>query len=187
MSIFVPVSSLRGGLAALVALGFVVSAGACAPTTANERLRAAALEQQPEGLIQLRSKGCANGHCAVYSLTIYTNREVSYLGGANVVAVGHREGQLADGRLNSVISDFEKIDFIDVPEHCCDCPGGPDPDGAATLVIDYRPGGVEKEIVHSDGCPQTPEAIKALEADIRKVAGADPWIAPAPVATEDSR
>ena len=53
--------------------------------------------------------------------------------------------RLPNDRVATLINELEKIDFLDTPEHCCDCPDEPVNSRACQFLIDYRPGGVEKE------------------------------------------
>ena len=170
---------------ALVAtLAFVISVAAgCASTRASGPAVDDALACRPEALIQLRSDGCDDGHCAVWGVSIYTDGSVVYRGGANVAAVGPRRSKLASANLSTLVSALEKVDFIDTPEHCCDCPDDRDDPKAAKLVIDYRPGGVEKEIVLDERCRAVPDAIRGLAGQIETLTGVATLVAPAPATT----
>lgn len=150
--------------------------GGCASTKASGPTVDDALARRPEAAIQLRSDGCDDGHCPVYSVSIYMDRSVVYRGGANVVLVGQRATKVTSAGLEALVTQLEKMDFIDTPEHCCDCPDAPDDPKATKVVIDYRPGGVEKEVVVDERCRSLPDAIRSLTAQIEAVTAIGPLI-----------
>jgi hypothetical protein len=155
------------------ALVWLAAAGGCATTRPSGPTVDDALSARPEALIQLRNDGCDDGSCGVYGVSIYG-------GGANVAILGPRRSKLTPDTVEKLVAQIEKMDFLDVPEHCCDCPGASADAKAPQLVIDYRPGGVEKEIVVDTRCPALPDAIRGLAHEISAASGADALIAPAP-------
>jgi hypothetical protein len=130
-----------------------------------------ALADRPEAMIQLRSEGCKGGKCPVYSVAVSVDGETVYRGGANIAPIGQRRSKISDANVAALISTIDKMDFIDMPEHCCDCPDAPADPGAAKLVLDYRPGGGEKEIVVDAGCSTVPDAVQTLVRQIQAEAG----------------
>jgi hypothetical protein len=162
------------------ALVWLAAAGGCATTRPSGPTVDDALSARPEALIQLRNDGCDDGSCGVYGVSIYVDGTVVYGGGANVAILGPRRSKLTPDTVEKLVAQIEKMDFLDVPEHCCDCPGASADAKAPQLVIDYRPGGVEKEIVVDTRCPALPDAIRGLAHEISAASGADALIAPAP-------
>jgi hypothetical protein len=131
-------------------------------------------------MFQLRRRGCDAGNCPVYGVAIYSDREVVFEGGANVAAVGQRKSTLPTPSLGALVDAFQRANFINTPMHCCDCPDAPDARGTSRVVIDYRPGSVEKEILFDERCPKQPEEIRRLVEEIERLTVLEPWIAAPP-------
>jgi hypothetical protein len=161
-----------------------VSTGSCASTTVPPRIEAA-LASQPDALVQLRRRGCAEGGCPVFGVAIYADGEVIFDGGANVATVGRRKGALASTNLGALVDAFHNVDFIDTPEHCCDCPEEPRSTRAGQIVIDYRPGGVEKEIFLHERCRGLPQGLRMLVDAIENLTPVRSWIGATPSPTGD--
>jgi hypothetical protein len=136
----------------------------------------AALAKRPDALFQLRRRGCEEGSCPVFGVAIYTDGAVVFDGGVNVKAVGQRKGELAGAKVASLLDAFHKVDFIDTPERCCECPNTTRTSRTPQLVIDYRPGSVEKEIVMDEGCADVPQGIRGLVDEIEGLALVSAWI-----------
>lgn len=130
-----------------------------------------ALAARPEAMIQLRSEGCQSGRCPVYSLAVYVDGSTVYRGGANVTPIGQQWSKISNADVAALISTVEKMDFIDMPEHCCDCADAHADPGAAKLALDYRPGGVEKEIMVDAGCSTVPDDVRRLVRQIQADVG----------------
>jgi hypothetical protein len=172
-----PVSLLR---ASVIALASIAAAGGCASTRASGPAIDDALAGRPEALIQLRSDGCDSGRCPVYSVSVFADGTIVYRGGANVAFIGQRRSKIAEANVATLVSTIEKMDFIDTPEHCCDCPDAPDDPSAVKVQIDSRPGGVEKEILVDDRCSNVPDAVRGLAGQIQAVTAVASYVAPAP-------
>ena len=164
----------------VVALLSIVAAAGCASTRASGPAVDDALARQSEALIQLRSNGCASGRCPVYGVAIDADGGIVYFGGANVAFVGERRSKIPEASVLQLVSMLEKMDFIDTPDHCCDCPNAPKDANAAKLVIDYRPGGVEREVLFDNRCFSPPDSVRELIAQIQASTSITPFIATAP-------
>ncbi len=171
-------------LSTVIALASIVAAAGCASTRASGPAVDDALACRPEALIQLRSDGCDSGRCPVYGVSVFTDGSVVYQGGANVAFIGQRRSKIPEANVATLVSAIEKMDFLDTPEHCCDCPDAPDNPKAAKLVIDYRPGGVEKEIVVDDRCKSVPDVVRGLAGQIQAVTAVATLVAPTPAAAQ---
>jgi hypothetical protein len=101
---------------------------------------------------------------------------VIFDGDVRVKAIGERKGELAGTEVAALIDAFHKVDFIDTPERCCECPDSPKNPRAGQIVVDYRPGGVEKEIVVDESCADLPQGIRGLVAGIENLALVNSWI-----------
>jgi len=153
----------------------------CASTRASGVAVDDALAGRPEALIQLRSEGCNSGRCPVYGVAVYMDGSVVYRGGANVALVGQRQSKIPEANLAALLSTIEKMDFIDTPELCCACPDAPVTPMDVDLVIDYRPGGVEKEITVQDRCSMVPDVVRRLADQIQTETAIAAFIAPTPM------
>jgi hypothetical protein len=162
----------------VIALASLLAAGGCASTRASGPAVDDAVASRPEALIQLRSDGCDSGRCPVYGVAIFADGSVVYRGGANVAFIGQRRSKIPEANVATLVSAIEKMDFLDTPEHCCDCPDAPDNPKAAKLVIDYRPGGVEKEILVDDRCATVPDVVRGLTGQIQAMTSIATFVAP---------
>jgi hypothetical protein len=170
--------------ATIVALSSIVAVGGCASTRAAGPAVDDAVAARPEALIQLRSDGCDSGRCPVYGVSIFADGSVVYRGGANVAFIGQRRSKIPEANVATLVSAIEKMDFLDTPEHCCDCADAPDNPKAAKLVIDYRPGGVEKEILVDDRCTAVPDVVRGLTGQIEAMTSIATLVAPTPASTQ---
>jgi hypothetical protein len=137
-----------------------------------------ALHDHQDALVQLRNRGCDAGTCPVYGVSLFADGNVFYVGGAHVQAVGERRLKVPNATVVAVIDALDRLDFLDLPEHCCDCGDAPSSARAATVVIDYRPGGLEKEIVVDDRCAAQSNSATVLELfrRIERMVGVEPMI-----------
>lgn len=158
---------------ALVAVGGCGNAGGAAAGRGTDQL--AALRDNPEALIQMRKSACAPDRCSVYSVSISGDGNVTYEGQANVAVVGQRRSKISPDRLSELISAIDTMDFLDLPASGCICSAGT---GRQMVTLDYRPGSVQKTIVHDSGCWSAPPTLGALEAAIDRATGDAIWIAP---------
>jgi hypothetical protein len=148
----------------------LVVLASCATPSAAGPSAEAALTSRPDALFQLRSRGCEQGNCPIFSVAIYTDGAVIFEGGLNVKAVGQVKRELAGAEVASLLDTFHKVDFIDTPERCCECPDAPKNPRAPRITIDYRPGGVEKEILIDERCDDLPQGIRSIVAEIEGLA-----------------
>ncbi|HEX4404966.1 MAG TPA: DUF6438 domain-containing protein [Polyangia bacterium] len=170
----------------ILAVPLIVAAASCASTRPSGPAVDDAVAARPEALIQMRSDGCDDGSCPVYGVSIYADGAVVYRGGANVALMGQRKLKIPEASVSDLVATLEKMDFIDTPEHCCDCPDGPRDRRAATLVVDYRPGGVEKEILVNDRCGSVPDVMRGLTGQITTETTVAALIAPTHTAGKSS-
>lgn len=160
----------------LVTLGAVAgcgNAGGAAAGRGTDQL--AALRDNPEALIQMRKSACAPDRCSVYSVSISGDGNVTYEGQANVAVIGQRRSKISPDRVSELISAIDAMDFLDLPASGCVCSAGT---GRQMVTLDYRPGSVQKTIVHDSGCWSAPPTLGALEAAIDRATGDAKWIAP---------
>jgi len=160
----------------MLALLALVGVGGCGTaSSAGGGQKLAAMPENPEALIQMRRGACAPDLCSVYSVSIFTDGTVAYDGRANVSVVGQRRGKMSADRLSELISTIETMGFLDLPASGCVCSSGT---GRQMVTVDYRPGSVQKTVIHDSGCWSAPPALGALEAAIDRATGVDQWVAP---------
>jgi hypothetical protein len=66
------------------------------------------------------------------------------------------------------------MDFLDTPEGAGICRDATD---TAIVILDYRPGGTQKTVIHDDRCGAAPAGMAALEQAIDRLTGAGHLIA----------
>jgi hypothetical protein len=160
-------------LIALCAVGGCGNAGGAAAGRGTGQL--AVLRDNPDALIQMRKSACAPDRCSVYGVSISGDGTVTYDGQANVAVVGQRRSKISPDRLSALISAIDAMGFLDLPASGCICSAGT---GRQMVTLDYRPGSVQKTIVHDSGCWSAPPTLGALEAAIDRETGDAKWIAP---------
>jgi hypothetical protein len=87
--------------------------------------------------------------------------------------VGQRKSRISPDQLNQLISALESMDFLDLPVSGCVCAS---PSGRQMITLDYRPGSVQKTVVHDSGCWSAPPTVAALEQLIDRSAGVEQWV-----------
>jgi hypothetical protein len=124
-------------------------------------------------LVQLRNRGCELRTCPVYGLSVFADGSVLYIGGANVAVLGERRLKVPNTTVVAVIDALDHLDFLDLPEECCECIDGRSNAWASKVVLDYRPGAVQKEVVVDDGCPgqSNGSAVMDLFQQIERLVG----------------
>jgi hypothetical protein len=164
-------------LAGLLVAAAVAALGGCAGSKAAAAgQQAQQLAEAPDALIQMRRGGCPPNRCPVYGVSIFMDGTVVYEGRVNVGVVGQRSAKLPPGRLSELIAAIEAMDFMDIPEGSYVCA---DDAGAHLTILDYRPGSVEKTVLHDEACGAGPVALRALERAIDQAANVQRWTAPA--------
>jgi hypothetical protein len=160
------------GLVMLAAAGCGTT-GVATGTHGSDAL--ATMPDVPDALIQMRRAGCASDKCPVYSVSIFGDGTVAYDGRANVGVVGTRRGKISPDQLNQLISAIDSMGFLDLPVAGCVCAADT---GRQMVTLDYRPGSVQKTVVHDSGCWSAPPAMAVLEQSIDRSAGVEQWVAP---------
>jgi hypothetical protein len=158
---------------ALVGLG--AGAGGCG--TQRVAVRAAAMPEKPDALIQMQRGGCATEACQVYALSLFADGTVIYDGRANVTTLGQRQAKLSPAQVNQLVSAFDAMNFLDSDDRCCVCPNGV---ASQPVIIDYRrPGSPQKTVLHDQACSSAPPAMGALERAIDEATDVQRWTMPA--------
>ena len=167
--------SFERGMAGLVVLAIAGCGTSGVATGALGSTALAPMPDVPDALIQMRRAGCAFDKCPVYSVSIFGDGTVAYDGRLNVGVVGTRKGKISPDQLNQLISALDSMDFLDLPPEGCVCS---DATGQQMVTLDYRPGSVQKTVIHDSGCWSAPPAMAMLEQSIDRTAGVEQWVAP---------
>jgi hypothetical protein len=167
--------SFEGALAGSFILAMVGCGTAGVATGAHGSEALASMPDVPDALIQMRRAGCASDKCPVYSVSIFADGTVVYDGRVNVGVIGERKGKISPDQLSQLISAFDGVSFLDLPAAGCVCASET---GRQMVTIDYRPGSVQKTVVHDSGCWSAPPAMAVLEQSIDRSAGDEQWVAP---------
>jgi hypothetical protein len=155
-------------------LAFVglLASSACAsgkPALVGREVDEISLPDEAGALIQMRRSGCPDAPCPVYSVSIFSDGIALYDGRANVGVMGRRVFKMKAADLSTLISTLEAMDFLDAADKCCVCASAPAP---SIVTLDYRPGTVDKKVVHDQRCATAPVAFMGLEDQIDRLTGA---------------
>jgi hypothetical protein len=164
----------------------LLALGSCASSVAAGPSVEARLPRHPDALFELRARGCDNGSCPVFSVAVYTDGQVIFDGRVHVKAIGRAKGELASANVGALLDAFRRVDFLDTPAHCCECPDTPVNPRASQATLAYRPGGVEKEIAIDERCADLPTGIRTLVDQIEGLSLVAAWIGLAPKPLRDS-
>jgi hypothetical protein len=159
-----------GTMVMVVALAGCAGSGSAGRKTCMKQLEA--MTDTPDAIVQLRRAGCSPGTCPVYSVSVYLDGTVVYEGRSNVAVVGQQRAKLPADRVGELIVAMQETRFLDSPDNCCSCPGA---DKSNIVMIDYRPGQVEKTIVHDQACETAPLAMNRLTSTIERLTAVERW------------
>jgi len=113
------------------------------------------------------SKTSCRGKCPVYSMTIYTNGKILFVGKENVKNIGKYEKQLSTSELDTLIQAFDKSEFFKFKDkytsRATDLP---------TIYVSFSYKGQYKKIKDYFGAP---EKLKQLEKLLDNIVVADNW------------
>jgi hypothetical protein len=162
-------------IAALALIAAAGCAGAGAAGTPGHTELVGSLGETPYALLQMRRAGCASGSCPVYGVSIFIDGTVMYEGRANVGTIGQQHARISSDGLNQLVTTIHDMDFLDSAERCCICS---DENLTRPVVVDYRPGTVQKTVVHDEECRSAPPSMAALERAIDRLTGVAQWTDP---------
>jgi len=148
----------------LLAVMWAVLATACAPVSA-------APQRAEPAEITLTRTVCF-GFCPAYTVTITGAGEVTYVGENFVNVVGEAHAQIPPEEAARLLARFEAIGFERLRDRyeagVTDLP---------TYTVSLRQGGRTKTVVDYGGpMAGMPEAVRALQAEIDRVAGTERWV-----------
>lgn len=165
----------EAGLAGLAMLAVAGCGTSGVATGAHGSDALATMPDVPDALIQMRRAGCVSDKCPVYSVAIFADGTVAYDGRVNVGVVGYRKGKISPDQLNQLISALDSMHFLDLSATGGVCATET---GRQMVTLDYRPGSVQKTVVHDSGCWSAPPAMAVLEQSIDRSSGVEQWVAP---------
>jgi hypothetical protein len=132
--------------------------------------------QEPEPVITLRRTGCY-GTCPVYSLEIFENGFIRYVGTNFVQSVGERRAVIQHEAVEDLVALFLRADYFALKDEYETCRA---PDGATQFITDLPTTytslriGTKKKSVTNYAC--APERLTDLERAIDKVSNTHRWI-----------
>lgn len=153
----------------------VAALAGCAGSSAGRKTcmkQLATMTDTPDAIVQLRRAGCSPGTCPVYSVSVFLDGTVVYEGRSNVAVVGQRRAKMPADRVSELVVAMQDARFLDNPDNCCSCPGA---DRSNIVMIDYRPGQVQKTVVHDQACETAPLAMNTLTSTIERLTAVDRW------------
>jgi hypothetical protein len=124
-------------------------------------------------LVRIERSGCL-GACPVFSLTVFFDGSVRYLGEEHAAVSGERKFSLTNNQLSQIRSAFTRKGFLILNDQCCECI---DVRGAPTTRIIYQGNGPYKSINRYHGCLNGwSRNLENLEAEVLEITGVDLWV-----------
>jgi len=143
-------------------------------------LLALSLSLAAEAPVITLERGACFGTCPVYKLSIFADGRVEYEGKEFVKRQGKARGQISKAALQSLIREFEKIDYTKLDnEYVSEGPNCPEwwtDSPSAITSLDWK--GKQKKIRHYHGCrgARVLDQLTALENKIDQVVNTKRWI-----------
>lgn len=162
-------------LLVLALLSFVVSI-----TTASGQKNDADLNSLSDAdlktlAITLERTGCY-GNCPAYTVTIYGDGKVTYVGTNYVKTKGQREGRIDAAALRALLGEFARTKFLslaaDYSGKNCSCRQCTDMPAATT---ELKTNNISRRVDHYYGCTCAPKALFELESAIDKAVNSEQW------------
>jgi hypothetical protein len=125
-----------------------------------------------ELLAAIRRAPCF-GRCPAYSVAIYRDGEVEYIGRSDVATLGRSVGRLDSAQISALEHAFDEASFRTledsyIEENCTDLP---------TVHIWYRPLDAQtKRVTHYVGDRSAPKSLFALEDAVDSAVNIEQWI-----------
>jgi hypothetical protein len=131
----------------------------------------AACVHNDHALVATLDRGACNGTCPTYTLYIYDDGVVEYIGSEFVMVRGSATTRLSDRQLSELDQLFAQANYFALggsyeTDHANDAP---------LIATSYTHGGRTKEIRHASS-PDIPAALVAVEAGIDKIVHTARWI-----------
>jgi len=123
-------------------------------------------DRPPSEILASLDRGPCNGNCPVYSVIIYRDGSIEYIGSQFVAVQGFARAHLSGRELDRLQALFERAHFAELGgsyerDHCIDSPH---------VSMSYR----EKSIQHCTG-PGVPPALTELEAAFARLVRVKRW------------
>jgi hypothetical protein len=124
--------------------------------------------------VSMERKACF-GSCPVYTLTIYGDGRVEYVGKAGVKEKGARQGRIEAAAVRTLVSEFASAKFLSLPDYSlekCTCRRCTD---MATVITEINVKAATHRVNHDYGCGCAPKTLFELESAIDKAVNAEQW------------
>jgi hypothetical protein len=132
--------------------------------------------RQQNPVISLRRTECY-GTCPVYSLEIFENGSIRYVGKEYVAVLGEKHSQIPRAAVENLVDRFTAIDYMNLGDYSRN---QTHPDGSFSVILDrsstitsLRIGGKTKEI---EDCGDAPESLVLLEWEIDRAVNSHRWL-----------
>ena len=165
-----PLSRMEKALRGVALMALLASSSCAAQRTAEGPTGPAPLDQ-PEALVQM-TRGACVAHCPVYQVAIFSDGAVIYEGQQSVGVIGVRQKSIPSASLQEIIERFEKVHFVDLPEHCCDQKSTRD---CPSVTIAYGVGRARRILEHGQCSDGAPAELTDLEGRIDELVGVAKW------------
>ena len=133
-------------------------------------LRQTKIPKESEFVISLERTACF-GHCPIYKVTLDSDGKVTYYGEMFVAVEGIQYSTLEQEDLQSLVREFERIDFFSLEDQYTDMGATDLPSAITTLIVD----GKMKQVNHYHGDPNAPKKLAALEDKIDELINTAQW------------
>ncbi len=161
-------SNRRKPLIRLSAL--VILLGATSVLLIPTLLRQTKITKESEFVIRLERTACF-GRCPIYKVTLDSDGKVTYYGEMFVAVEGTQYSTLNQEDLQSLVREFERIDFFSLEDQYTDMGATDLPSAITTLIVD----GKMKQVIHYHGDPNAPKKLAALEGVIDELINTAQW------------
>ncbi|MCK5646858.1 MAG: hypothetical protein KAH97_08760, partial [Anaerolineales bacterium] len=98
-------------------------------------LRQTKIPKESEFVISLERTACF-GHCPIYKVTLDSDGKVTYYGEMFVAVEGIQYSTLEQEDLQSLVREFERIDFFSLEDQYTDMGATDLPSAITTLIVD---------------------------------------------------
>ena len=128
------------------------------------------VDRPPSEIVASLERGACNGSCAEYSVVIYNDGLVEYIGMQHVATRGVAHVHLSARELGELHQLFASANYFALGgsyerDHCNDAP---------LVRTSYQYGGKQKDIGHCSG-PDVPRALTELEAALARLVRIERW------------
>jgi hypothetical protein len=131
-----------------------------------------AFGKEPAPWIELERTGC-HGICPVFTVRLFRDGRVEYLGKKFVVEVGIQHGRIKRGAAERLQRMLDDLNVERLSPDCCSCIQVTDQPWSNVEIV---AGKETHRVRHYHGCELAPAGLSQLEEEILMVSGVSRWI-----------